>query len=115
YPLVERVRLKPAVDGIEGIVDRDVHHRVHARLVKRVVERSDARLHGGLASASIPQDDHVASRWSPGRGSVLGSRRPGQLRNYAGHQDGDENCPLLAAHYAPPLFWRLSLHAAAFQ
>jgi hypothetical protein len=28
--LVERVRLKPAVDGIQGIVDSDVHHRVHA-------------------------------------------------------------------------------------
>jgi hypothetical protein len=93
-------------------MDRDVHHRVHARLVKRVVERSDARLCRGLARASIPQDDRIASRWSPARGSTLGSRGPGQLRNYAGHQGGDENCPLLPAHCAPLLFWRSSLHAA---
>src|SRR5262252_4764570 len=59
--LVERVGLKPAVDGIQSIVDGKVHHRVHTRFVERVVERSDARVCGGHARVCIPGGYGVAA------------------------------------------------------
>jgi hypothetical protein len=90
YPLVERIRLKPAIDGIEGVVDGDVHHRVYARLVKRVVEWSDACLHGGLARVCVPHDDRVAAGRSRECGSRQSSPRPGELGEYAGHKGRKE-------------------------
>jgi len=73
--LVERVRPKPAVDRIQGIVDGDVHHRVDARFVERVVERRDAGLRGGHARVGIPDDDGVAAgRSRAGGPRLLGPR-----------------------------------------
>ena len=59
---VEGVRARAAIDGIERIVDGDVHHRVDARFVEWVGEGGEARRGGGHAGVCVPDDDGIAAR-----------------------------------------------------
>jgi hypothetical protein len=104
YSLVERVRLIPAVNGIQGIVDGKVHHRVQTRFVKWVVERSDACLRGGHTGVCIPGGDGIAAGRRRQCVRKHSNHRPGRLGEYGGHKGHNEKYPSLYAHHAPHLF-----------
>src|SRR5262245_61778782 len=95
---VESVRLRPAVNSIQGIVNSYVHHGVHTRFVKWVVVWSYAGRGGGRASVCVPKGDCVAA----GRCCECG------LSLRSGHKGHDTtrhetNRPALAVHNVPPL------------
>ena len=56
---VERVRAGATVDGIQRIVDRYVGHRVHPRLVQRVVGGGDTCGQRRLAGVRVPDGDWI--------------------------------------------------------
>ena len=108
--LVKRVRPKPAVDRIQGIVDGNMHHGIEPRFVEGVVERRDAGLRGGHARVGVPDGDGVAAGRGREGGSRLGLPRTGEWGTYGGHKGQNEAEPCLEAHHTP--FFLLSrLHA----
>ena len=60
---IEGVGTRATVNRIEGIVDGDVHHRVDARFVQWVGERSDAGRGGSHTGIYAPDGDSIAARW----------------------------------------------------
>ena len=54
--------------ALSGIVDGDVHDRVHARFMEWVVEWRDAGRGGGFAGVLVPGEDGIARGSKCGRG-----------------------------------------------
>ena len=67
---IEGVGTRATVDGIEGIVDGDVHHRVDARFVEWVVERSEAGRGRSHTGVGVPDGDGIAARWGSQEGRL---------------------------------------------
>ena len=63
---IERIRARATVYRIERIVDGDVHHRVDARFVEWVVERSEAGRGGSHTGVCVPDSDGIAAGGSEG-------------------------------------------------
>jgi hypothetical protein len=63
----------------------DVHHGVDTGFVERVVDGSDACLHGGYARVCVPDGDGVAAGPSHAGGSRLLGRRTGEWGTDGGH------------------------------
>ena len=81
-----RRRTGAAVDRIQRVVDRHVHHRVHPGLVQRVAGRRNAGSEGRLTGIGIPGQDGISSRSHLQDGSSI--RRPsngGEHRHSGGH------------------------------
>ena len=104
---VHRVGLEAAVDGVQGIVDRQVHHRVHPRLVERVEVGRDAADDRRLGGDLVPQHHRVRRR-----GCLLAALRRGRRRRRrrAHQQPGrhGERDRCLSSHGTPPVHrtWR---------
>ena len=101
--------------ALSGIVDGDVHHRVHARFMEWVVEWGDAGRGGGLAGVLAPGEDGIAvgRQCDPGRrgrrselsdGRCRSGLTRGELRPARDQEcRGKNNChPALAHGSLPP-------------
>jgi hypothetical protein len=58
--MFQDVRAKAAVDRIQGIMNGDVHHGIHARLMQRVVRRGQARTQRGRGGIIVPGDNCIS-------------------------------------------------------
>ena len=87
-PGVERVRTGAAVDGIERVVNGHVRHRVHARLVERVVVGRDAGGESGLARILVPSVDRIGP---DGGVSLRRTRDESQQGRGSGHDEQRPN------------------------
>ena len=81
------------VDGVQRVVDRDVHHGVHPRFMERVA-RYKAHGHRGLGSVRVPDRDRVRRRCRSDRRRRLtrGGARP-QRAQASGRGQQDNGRP----------------------
>ena len=104
---VHRVGLEAAVDGVQGIMDRQVHHRVHPRLVERVEVGRDAADDRRLGGDLVPQHHRVRRR----RCLLAALRRGRRRRRRRAHQQPGrhgERDRCMSSHGTPPVHrtWR---------